>query len=138
VKVVIDTNILVSAVLRDRVPQDVVLFICETPGFEWVASSEIMAEYKAVLRRKKFDLPIEIMQEWSSFLDENVMIVRVSEIVEFKRDLKDEKFLSCALSVDASWLITGDKDFQDADKLVNTIILPASMFKRTVMDLWAR
>jgi len=49
VKIVIDTNILVSAILKDRVPEDVLLFITDTPEFEWIASEEILAEYKEVL-----------------------------------------------------------------------------------------
>jgi uncharacterized protein len=35
-----DTNVLVSAILRDRVPEDVLLFIIETSEFEWIASEE--------------------------------------------------------------------------------------------------
>jgi uncharacterized protein len=43
-RVIIDTNVLVSAILRDRDPGTVVLFIAETADYEWVVSSEILTE----------------------------------------------------------------------------------------------
>lgn len=48
-KIVIDTNVLVSAILRDRTPETVILFIVEQPDIVWVVSEEILAEYKHVL-----------------------------------------------------------------------------------------
>lgn len=44
-KVVIDTNVLVPAALRDRGPERVVLFVAEHPDIEWVVSDEITEEY---------------------------------------------------------------------------------------------
>ena len=45
-KVVIDTNVLVSAALRDRDPEAVILFIVARADFEWIVSPEILVEYK--------------------------------------------------------------------------------------------
>jgi predicted nucleic acid-binding protein len=56
VKVVIDTNVLVSAAWRDRDPELVILWIAAEPGREWVMSAEILAEYIEVLSRPKFKL----------------------------------------------------------------------------------
>ena len=36
-RVVVDTNVLVSAVLRDRIPQEVILFITAHEDVEWIA-----------------------------------------------------------------------------------------------------
>ena len=55
-KIIVDTNVLVSAILRDRDPELVIQFIVKHPDFEWVASPEILAEYQAVLARPKFRL----------------------------------------------------------------------------------
>lgn len=35
-RVVVDTNVVVSAILRDRVPEKVLLFIIARPDFQWV------------------------------------------------------------------------------------------------------
>jgi len=135
-RVVVDTNVLISAVLRDRIPQEVILFIAETPGFEWVASPEILAEYRDVLRRPKFGLPESLINAWFEFLSQAVAIVKVDKTIEFPRDRTDAKFLACALSADAEWLVTGDKDFEEAKKLMNTTILSAALFKKLVYEEW--
>ena len=47
------------------------------------------------------------------------------------------KFLECALAADADFLITGDKDFTEAQKIVRTVILLVSQFKHLVMVAWS-
>ena len=48
-KVIIDTNVVVSAVLKDRVPEEVILFVLAKPEFTWTASAEIISEYTTVI-----------------------------------------------------------------------------------------
>lgn len=50
-KVVFDTSVVVSAVLKDRVPEEVILFVLGNPDFTWTASSEIVSEYLTVIKR---------------------------------------------------------------------------------------
>ncbi len=38
----IDTSVVVSAALRDRDPEAVLVHVVERPGFEWVATREIV------------------------------------------------------------------------------------------------
>ncbi|MCC5630902.1 PIN domain-containing protein [Nostoc sphaeroides] len=47
-KVIIDTNIVVSAAIADKNPEVVILFVIANSDFEWVVSAEIIAEYKAI------------------------------------------------------------------------------------------
>ena len=137
-KIVVDTNVLVSAILKDRVPEDVLLFIIATPDIEWVASEEILTEYKEVLGRKKFHLPKELLKDWFDLLDDSITILPISLEIEFPRDRKDAKFIACALNAEAGLLITGDKDFVEAEKMMNTTILSVAMFKKAVMDSWEK
>ena len=135
-KVVIDTNVVVSAVLKDRVPEDVILFVIGNQEFTWVASAEIVNEYMTVLTRGKFNLPDETIQKWQSTFERRAKIVEISEEVNFPRDQKDAKFLACALSAEADYLITGDKDFDDAHKTGVTTATSVSAFKRLIVDNW--
>ncbi len=43
-RVVIDTNVLVSAVLKDRDPEEVILYVASQPDIEWLVSPEILKE----------------------------------------------------------------------------------------------
>jgi uncharacterized protein len=133
-RVVVDTNVLISAVFRDRLPEDVIMFVVGIPDIDWIATEKIVQEYREVLRRKKFGLTETVIQKWEKTLQEVILIVPDSIVLAFPRDQKDAIFLSCALSSDADFLITGDKDFSEAKKLTNTTILPAAMFKKLIMD----
>ncbi len=48
--------------------------------------------------------------------------------IDFPRDRKDAKFLACAISSGADYLITGDKDFEDVPDLGVTKIVTVSQF----------
>lgn len=52
-RVVVDTNVVVSAILRDRLPETVLLFILRQPDFELVASPEILTEKPQFLKPQK-------------------------------------------------------------------------------------
>jgi putative PIN family toxin of toxin-antitoxin system len=129
-KVIIDTNILVSAAIRDREPETIIQFIVDNPEFEWIVSSEIMTEYKEVLQRRKLKLTEEIQKEWIELLQSVTTVIEVDIEVDFPRDRKDAKFLACALSASADFLITGDRDFEEVPELENTTILSVKDFKK--------
>lgn len=74
-KVVIDTNVLVSAVLKDRDPEKVVLYIASQPDFDWIVSPQILKEYKDVLARDVFGLPADVLQTWFSLLDTMTVMI---------------------------------------------------------------
>ncbi len=134
-KIVIDTNVLISAVIRGREPREVIQFIVDNPEFLWIASTEIVKEYKEVLSRKKFKLIDEVKAEWFEIIDTFPTIIDVNVGVNFPRDKKDAKFLACALAGDADFLITGDSDFTEAQTFVKTTIISVFLFKRLVCDV---
>jgi len=133
-KVVIDTNVLVSAALKDRDPEAVIMFVANREDFEWIVSKEIIAEYHEVLGRPKFGLPKDILQGWCTILDSLTVACSVDLAIEFPRDRKDAKFLSCAIAAGADYFITGDSDFNEARQLLATTILSVSQFKNLVVD----
>ncbi len=128
-KVIIDTNILVSAAIRDGIPETVIQFVVDHPEFEWIVSQEIMTEYIEVLQRRKLKLSEEVQQEWIALLQTFTRLIAVNIEVDFPRDRKDAKFLACALSASADFLITGDRDFEEVSQLEKTTILSIKDFK---------
>ena len=131
-RVVVDTNVVVSAILRDRLPEKVLLFIIGQADFEWVASSEILTEYREVLRRPKFSVPDSVLRQWEERFHAAIAEWPVAITVSFPRDVKDAKFLAGALASDADFLITGDHDFTEARRLGHTKILSVSQFDELV------
>ena len=133
-KVVIDTDILISAAIRDGIPEIVIQFIVDRPEFEWIVSQEIMTEYTEVLQRRKLKLSKEVQQEWMDLLQTVTKLIEVNIEVDFPRDRKDAKFLACAIAANTDFLITGDRDFEDVQMLENTTILSVRDFKKLFCD----
>ncbi len=133
-KVVIDTNVLISAALRDRTPEEVILFVAGRAEFRWVVSTDILLEYRSVLRRPRFAIPETVLERWDTMLDTFTTAVDITIPAVFPRDPGDAKFIACALSSQADFLITGDRDFTEAQKLVSTTILSVGAFKRLIID----
>ena len=133
-KIIVDTNVLVSAILRDRDPELVIQFIVEHPDFEWVASPEILAEYQAVLARPKFRLSQKNQDAWMTLLSAAIAPIEVNVTVDFPTDPKDAMLLSCAIAADADFIITGDTDLLDADLAINTAVVTVAAFKALFCD----
>ena len=129
-KVIIDTNVVVSAALKGRNPEEVILRIASNPEkYQWMVSSEILSEYKEVLSRSKFNLSPADIQRWYRLIDAFTTVINVDLSIDFPRDTKDAKFLACALAAKADFLVTGDRDFTEAQKLIKATIISVYSFK---------
>lgn len=133
-RVVIDTNVLVSAILKDRDPEVVILFIVGHNEMEWIVSPEILMEYREVLARPKFGLPAETLRAWLDMLNRYTITWTTDLKIDFPRDRKDAKFLSCAMAAGAEYLITGDRDFSGMQRVLSTTIISVSQFKKLVCE----
>jgi uncharacterized protein len=129
-RVVLDTNVLVSAILKDRSPEDVVSYLLLTPDVAWIASPALLAEYKSVLSRPRLGLSSKTLSKWLVLFETSVSIVEPRIVIPFPRDQSDAKFLECALAANAQFLITGDRDFSEARRILETTIISVSQFKR--------
>lgn len=134
-KVIIDTNVLVSAIISNGKPEETINFIIESDEWEWIVSDAILHEYAEVLNRRKLKLSDTVKQTWLNIVGEATTKIAVTVNVNFPRDRKDEKFLACAIIGKADFLITGDHDFEEMQALLpNTIIISTSLFKQLVID----
>ena len=133
-RVVIDTNILVSAAIAGRKPASVITWVINQPDYEWVVSEEILAEYQEVLSRRKLKLTDVQKERWLNLIQGSTKLIEVSIEIDFPRDQKDAKFIACALSANADFLITGDRDFTEVQSLENTLIISVSMFAESIVN----
>lgn len=132
-RVVIDTNILVSAALKDKDPEEVILYVITQPDIEWAVSPDILLEYKNVLKRDKFHLPEDVLQSWSNLIDSLTTVVNTDILIDFPRDRKDAMFIACALASGADYFVTGDRDFDQPVKVIDTAILSVKQFKKLII-----
>jgi putative PIN family toxin of toxin-antitoxin system len=127
--VLIDTNVLLSAAFRDKLPERVVLHVASHEEFRWLVTPEILAEYTEVLRRPKFGLDEQTLERWAEMLAmRTVNVGSPPHVPDFPRDPKDAPFLAAALAAQADFLVTGDKDLLQAKDIVATRIVTVAEF----------
>lgn len=127
--VLIDTNVLLSAALRDKLPERVVLYVATRDDVHWLVTPDILAEYTDVLRRPRFGLDEQTLERWAELLAmRTVNVGSPPRLPDFPRDPKDAPFLAAALSAHADFLITGDKDLLEAKDIVTTRIVTVAEF----------
>lgn len=128
---VFDNNVLVSAVLLGGVPRNAFDKLLDTGTI--LVSVPVLLELAEVLNREKFDKYVthdERMRFLVSFL-KVAEIIEISETITVCRDPKDDKLLELAVSGNADFLVTGDKDllalnpFREVD-----IITPREFFDK--------
>ena len=128
-KILVDTNVLLSAAWRDRLPEKVAQFAATDVGCQWIVTVDILTEYVEVLQRPKFGLPAGLLQQWAELIDMRTLVVPTPPIdIGQSRDPKDAMFLAAALAHDADFLITGDKDLLQAKSSVKTRIVTVAEF----------
>ncbi len=113
-RVVLDTNVIVSAALSSVSPPERVLEYVIRNG-SLLTSVSMVSEIKLVLLRPRFQRYLS-WQERDEFLAavlEAIEPVEVTHSVTACRDPKDDKFLELARSGHATHIIGGDRDLLD-------------------------
>lgn len=111
--VVIDTNVLVSALItrNENSPTVQILRFLANGNIVPVYSDEIVKEYNEVLRRDKFKLPeIIIINLLKDIMDNGLKITELAEVTETMPDPKDIVFYAVTLSAQDkdAFLVTGN------------------------------
>ncbi|NER07567.1 MAG: PIN domain-containing protein [Okeania sp. SIO3C4] len=60
-RIIVDTNVLISAVLKGRKPRGIIQLISDRYDMDWIVYQEILAEYREVLNRRKLKLTDEFI-----------------------------------------------------------------------------
>jgi len=107
IKVVLDTNVFISALFWKGAPYQIFKRILEGAILNFV-SPQILAEIKERLL-DKFKLPPEKVKEFLEIIVFNSQLVYPKKKLNIvKKDPKDNKILECALEAKASFVISGD------------------------------
>ena len=130
-RVVLDTNVLVSALLFKGALSRLV-GLWRKGKIIPVISKETFSELMTVLEYPKFSLTQE---ETNSIIKDEIL--PYFEIVEVVKDVKgicrdpeDDKFISCAISASADYIVSGDKDLFDLKQYKSVKMMKASDFLR--------
>ncbi len=112
IRAVLDTNIIVSALLQPLGPPAQVFLLALGNSVQLCVSGSIYAEYEEVIRRPRFNRTEETILSALNAIRARACWVRPSVTVRACSDPDDDIFLECAQASDAAYLVTGNiKDF---------------------------
>jgi putative PIN family toxin of toxin-antitoxin system len=107
-KVVLDTNILISAIVFGGKPRKV-LESAIRGEIQLVLTEKIIQEMREVLEGKKFQYPKEITDLIIQELEALAEIVKPKENISLiEKDPKDNRVLECAQESQADYIVSGD------------------------------
>ena len=121
-RVVIDTNVVVSALLKPGGLEDRILKLALTGRLQMYVSKAVLDEYAEVLQRRKFKLrPVEAELVLAKIREVASMVQPTSKL-SVSADEPDNRFLECAEAAAADYLVTGNtKHFPETYKTTQVV-----------------
>jgi len=108
IRVVIDTNILVSALLQPEGRPAAVLMLVLSGEVQLCVSDPVFAEYDEVIRRPRFKRSRAVIEKTLQSVRKLGHWVKPTVRVEECTDPDDNIFLECAQAGEADYLVTGN------------------------------
>jgi putative PIN family toxin of toxin-antitoxin system len=123
-RLVIDTNVLVSAALKPNGLQRTVFLLATTKPARWYVSRPIMEEYATVLARPELKIRKSLRLQFMQLIKNHTYSVTPSQLPQLTTDPDDNIFLECADAARADYLVTGNERhfprFWKKTKIINS------------------
>jgi len=115
IRIVLDTNVVVSAMLNVSGTAADVLRLALNQYVQLCGSDAILEEYEGVLRRPKFRRPARVVSALMKAIRATADKVDPTETLAVSADEADNRFLECAKAAGADYIVTGNRQhFPDA------------------------
>ena len=130
-RIVVDTNLFVSALIRPNgIPAQILTH--ETP-FQLVTTEEILVELERVLGypriNRKYNLSDETVREYLARIRDDSDLVEISDSAAgVSPDPDDDKFLACAAESGANYIVSGDPHLYSLGDYMGIPILTPRQF----------
>ncbi len=135
-RAVIDTNILLSSLIRPRGVPGAILRALRDGRVVPVLSPAILEEIASVLSRPwlqdKYGLDEAAVETFLRFLVIRGELVEPTVEIRRCRDPRDDMFLEAAVASSADRLVSGDKDLLKIDSIEGVAIVTARQFAEEV------
>ena len=135
-RVVLDTNVIVSSLLSKTGLPAKVLDAWRAGHYLLVTSPSIISEIQQVLASprisKKYFITREDVEQLINLLEKDALIVPGQTDVKgtIPKDPKDEMFLACALEAEADLLVSGDRHLLDLTQYKGILIISVQEFEK--------
>lgn len=129
-KLLIDTNILISALVYGGKPEQVLRLILEKKAMG-VTSLVLLAEFLGILAQKFHFQPKKIQQA-ERLVKKNFHFVYPKETLDVVGDEDDNRVLEAAVEGDCSFIVTGDRQLLILGEFRGIKIVNADQFLKSV------
>lgn len=126
-KVVVDTNVLISGFLWQGTPKKTIDKFRFNESYELILSPELLHEFETKLL-KRFRIAPTIVKQWMDELARYAELVIPNYTTKVCRDEKDNMVLDTTLAGKGEFIVTGDKDLLSLGIYQNIKIVTPSEF----------
>ena len=123
-RLVLDTNVVVSAALIPEGLQRTVLLLAITKPARLYVSDAIVSEYSTVLARPELKIRRGLQQQFLQLIKSYSRVVVPSRLPAVTTDPADNIFVECADAARADYLVTGNErhfpKFWKSTKIINS------------------
>jgi putative PIN family toxin of toxin-antitoxin system len=126
-RVLVDTNVLVSAVLFGGVPQDI-LEAARGGSITGIVSLHILGEFREVLSRPRFGVDVTLADSLAEEIAGFCRVVPVERASgSWSRDADDDPVVEAAIRAGAHVVVTGDAHLLELELPGLEIVTPAAL-----------
>lgn len=127
-RVVIDTNVLVSGIFWTGTPHKILKAWAEG-HFTVCASTGILEEYFEVIDRLTGKVGRkDLAQKWKTYIFDHCELVDPNYTFNECRDPDDVMFVECAVSAGSDFIISGDTHLLEIERLPEVTVLTPAQF----------
>jgi hypothetical protein len=133
-RVLLDTNVLVSALITSNTPPDLIYRAWRKQAFDLIFCDEQLIEIERVLAYPKLQRYVRESEAalLLSGLRQLAIIIRVRDVEDYTADPADNILIAAALAGDCDYLVSGDKQhmqgFETGHSL--SVLSPAEFLER--------
>ena len=126
-KILIDTNIIISGLFFHGLPKEF-LNKMDFEKFKVCVNKEIVAEYKEQIQKKLLNPKYILNEELFEKFFKDLHNFEIKSDLKVCRDVKDDKFINCAIDAKAIYIVSGDNDLLPKKNFAGIEIVTAREF----------
>jgi putative PIN family toxin of toxin-antitoxin system len=119
-RIVLDTNVLVSGLINPNGIPAVILGLFLNGKIKLAYDNRILSEYSDVLHRKKFGFKSEWIEPIVDYIQNEGEFIVAEPTHEYFIDEEDKKFYEVAKTCKAEFIVTGNISHYPKDKIMKT------------------
>jgi len=134
IRVVLDTNIIVSALLQPIGPPAQVFVLAIGGSIQLCVTGSVYAEYEEVISRPRLQRDKNVIAGTLQNIRDKGLWVRSAETVRACPDPDDDIFLECALAAQADYLVTGNLKHFPPSWAGTKVVTPRQLLDRLLTE----